>query len=388
MQALNPARSELAVVLNANAKRVTPKLRARVEAQVKGADIYYSRSIEEAGTIARRILANGYSTVLTGGGDGTFIQMVNLLYGMTHRLDTGRSTAGEMVSLDARRTGSNRIGGRAFLPSDMPQVGILRLGTGNAVANVVGAGDYVKDILRVQGSLEGGSLPAVTTLPLMEAERQVFPFAGLGWDGAVLNDYTALKEAFTGTPLERLVKSAAGYILAAVARTVPRLMLEASPRVEIRAVEECFGLDRAGKRVARYAPGEVMFSGPTNMVCFGTVPYIGAKVRLFPFATSDAFHLRVVGVTSGEALLNLPRQWVGRYFSDRIHEFHARRVRMDFDRPVPYQVGGDAMGSREMVEIGLSSQPLDVVDFAATAARRGVLPAASVPRLTSIEGGR
>lgn len=390
MRALNPARRDLAVVLNANAKKVTPRLRARVEEKVRGADIYYSRSVEEGRTIARRILSEGYSAVLTGGGDGTFIQMVNELYRLTQRLDVGRQSQGEVLSLDRQRTSPIRGQRRTWLPQDMPQVGILRLGTGNAVANVVSAGDYIKDIQKIQGVMEQGRAPDAVRIPVMEAERQVFPFAGLGWDGAVLNDYMSLKERFAGTPLEALVKSAAGYILAAALRTAPRLMVEPSPRVEITCVDESFALDSSGRRVARFGPGDVMYRGPANMVCFGTVPFIGARVKLFPHATTlDAFQMRVVRITSAEAFLNLPRQWFGRYHSPRIHEFHVRRARLSFDRPVPYQLGGDAMGSRQMLEVGLSTHPLDVVDFKTSPDRRGMLPApAAAPALRSIPGGR
>lgn len=385
MYALSPARHDVAVVLNANAKRVTPALRARVEAKVHGADIYYSRSLEEAQTIARRILEGGYSTVLTGGGDGTFIQMVNLLYRMTHRIDTEREMPGEMVTLARARALAGRSAHR-YVPGQMPNVGILRLGTGNAVANLVSAGDYVKDIQTVQSLYEQGRTPGVRQIGLMTAERQVFPFAGLGWDGAVLNDYMALKSHFAGSALEPLVKSAAGYLLAAFFRTAPRLMVQPSPHVEITALEESFGLDSRGRRVQRFAPGSLMFRGPVNMVCFGTVPYIGARVKLFPHSVGvmDAFHLRAVQVTAPEAFLNLPRQWFGWYHSPRIHEFHARRVRVAYDRPVPYQMGGDAMGDRQVIEVGMSAHPLQVVDFRKGLEPRGMLPmerASAVARL-------
>ena len=41
------------------------------------------------------------------------------------------------------------------------------------------------------------------------------PFAGMGYDGEILNDYFELKKAAEGTAIDILTKTAAGYVLAA-----------------------------------------------------------------------------------------------------------------------------------------------------------------------------
>src|SRR5437870_813916 len=71
----------VAVLLNANAGAVTDRLRRELENFVPPEDIFYSRTLEDARGIARTVLERGYATVLTGGGDGTFVAYVNCLFG-------------------------------------------------------------------------------------------------------------------------------------------------------------------------------------------------------------------------------------------------------------------------------------------------------------------
>src|SRR5262249_37344544 len=70
----------VAVLLNANAGAVSDGLRRELENFVPPEDVFYSRSLEDARAIARVVLERGYSTVLTGGGDGTFVGYVNCLF--------------------------------------------------------------------------------------------------------------------------------------------------------------------------------------------------------------------------------------------------------------------------------------------------------------------
>ena len=108
-----PSRStadRVAVVVNGNAKQVTDELVEMLDQIVRSGDLFVSRSLEEGHEIAQTIVDRGYPTVLTGGGDGTFTQMVT------------------WVTEHAERTGKPR-----------PRFGLLKLGTGNALAWVVGA---------------------------------------------------------------------------------------------------------------------------------------------------------------------------------------------------------------------------------------------------------
>src|SRR5512142_3138195 len=100
----------IAVVVNGNAKSVNEDVIATLDQILAGGDLFVSRRIEEGPEIARTIVERGYGTVLTGGGDGTFTVMVT-----------------EVVR-EADRRGVRR-----------PRFGLLRLGTGNSLAWVVGA---------------------------------------------------------------------------------------------------------------------------------------------------------------------------------------------------------------------------------------------------------
>src|SRR5690349_24911033 len=99
---------KVAVVVNGNAKAVTDDLVEVLDQIVQSGDLFVSRSLDEGREIARTIVERGYPTVLTGGGDGTFVQMVT------------------WVADEARKLGR-----------PLPRFGLLRLGTGNALAWVL-----------------------------------------------------------------------------------------------------------------------------------------------------------------------------------------------------------------------------------------------------------
>ncbi|MEZ4470145.1 MAG: diacylglycerol kinase family protein [bacterium] len=113
-----PARAErTAVILNKNAKRVTERVRRRIVEVAPEADVFFTETLEQAKFVTRRVVDSGYGTVVTGGGDGT---VVNTIQDVLDRVET---------------TGRER-----------PRFGVLRLGTGNAVADFLGARDYARDL--------------------------------------------------------------------------------------------------------------------------------------------------------------------------------------------------------------------------------------------------
>ena len=103
-------RQGFAVLLNANAKQVTEDVREALERILPREDLFLSHSSEEAHEIADTVVDRGYRTVFTGGGDGTFVGWVNRILDRSERQS-----------------------------SPPPRFGVLALGTGNAVAGVVGA---------------------------------------------------------------------------------------------------------------------------------------------------------------------------------------------------------------------------------------------------------
>ncbi len=296
-----------------------------------------SRSLPEAAEIARTIIRRGYPTVLTGGGDGTFVQMVS------------------RITEEARRVGARR-----------PRFGLLRLGTGNALAWVLGAQSprhrgVIADLGRLRK--EGGS----RSMRLLEVEGLLTPFAGLGIDAIALHDYERTKAALARNTITRPL-SAGGfaYLASVIGRTLPTYLLRPHPQVRvINEGEPVTRVGQDGRPIAEIGPGEVVYEGPSRMVAMSTIPYWGFGARIFPYADDreDRFSLRVVDINSFQVAWHIRDIWNGSYRSDTVHDFLCEHVSVHFDEPMPLQIGGDAVGPRTTVHAQLADQPIDVVDY-------------------------
>jgi diacylglycerol kinase family enzyme len=331
------ARRPPAVLLNAHAKQVTPEIHAAVAAAVGWENVFLSSDLADANRIATKVVMEGYATVFAAGGDGTFVGWLN-----------------RIVAIAEAR-------GRP-----VPRFGILALGTGNAVAGLLGtsARTFLDDL----GTFLRGDATAHRRIDLVDCEGRHTPFAGAGADAAVINDYNWLRTRLRATPLRALGHGPAGFGLAAALRSAPRYLLEGAPHCEIvNSGSEAWRLDPSGERVGRAIPsGDLLYAGPCMMAAASTVPFYGLGMRAFPFAgvVPGALHLRVVtriGVPT--VLLNLPRIWSGLFRHSGLQDFHADRVTLRFDRPTPLQIGGDAEGVRSEVTMGVVPEPIEVVDF-------------------------
>lgn len=333
----------VAVLLNARAKSVNEDVRRALSQVVPPEDLYLSRSHEEAAEIADRVVARRYRTVFTGGGDGTFVGWVNRI----------------LESSERRRTRP-------------PRFGVLALGTGNAVAEMVGATPrrHAEDLAR----FVAGQVPGSRRLDLVTCDGRRTPFAGVGVDAAVLNDYIWLKERLAGTPLQPLGLGVTGYGLAAALRSAPRALLERRPSYceIVNAGRQAWRLDAAGRRTGpAIEKGDLLYAGPCLMAAASTVPYYGLGLKAFPWADRSAGLMQVrVASTIGVAtmILNLHRIWSGAFAHEGLLDFHAERVALRFERPMPLQVGGDAEGWRDEVTFGMASAPVELVDFGTAAA--------------------
>ena len=131
-------------------------------------------------------------------------------------------------------------------------------------------------------------------------------------------------------------------------------------------------LDPAGERIGRpIAHGELLYAGPCMLAAASTVPYYGLGLRAFPFAerAPGMMQLRVAtSIAIPTLLLNLGRIWSGEFAHEALLDFHADRVALRFERPMPLQVGGDAEGWRDEVTFGMSPEQVEIVDFAPRAA--------------------
>jgi diacylglycerol kinase family enzyme len=332
--ALTPA---TAVLLNGNARKVNRRVVRSLEGVVPAGDLFLSRDALEAARIADAVVSRRYGTVFTGGGDGTFVAWVNQILDRSER----------------RRTPA-------------PRFGVLALGTGNAVAGVVGARPdaHVEDLR----AFLAGRAPGTRRLDLLACEGRRTPFAGLGIDAAILNDYNWLRERLQGTAAGRLATGIPGYGLAIALRSAPRQILERRPAYceVVNLGRSAWRLDAAGEPAGTpIGPGELLYAGPCMMAAASTVPTYGFGLRAFPFAAArpGSMNLRIAAqVPVSSLLLNLSRVWSGRFSHPGLLDFHAERIRITFERPAPLQLGGDAQGWREAVVLEMAP-PVELVDF-------------------------
>jgi diacylglycerol kinase family enzyme len=334
----NSAADRVAIVVNGNAKQVTAELVETLDQIVQSGDLFVSRSLEEGREIARTIVERGYPTVLTGGGDGTFVQMVSWVVHAAEELQ-----------------------------KPFPRFGLLKLGTGNALAWVLGAQNprgrgVVADLARLRR--EGGS----RQLRLLEVEDQLTPFAGLGADAIALTYYHETRDVFYRSRwLRHIATGPVVYSVALAGRIVPKYLLQ--PTIRVRIINKgapAIRLGQDGRPVGKpIEAGETIYSGPARLLAFGTIPYWGFGLRAFPYSDerADRFNLRVVNFGSATVVANIREIWQGSYRSDRLHDFLVERMQVQCDEPTPLQIGGDVAGARKLVNVALSQRPIQVVDY-------------------------
>ena len=331
-------KSRVAVVLNANAKRVTTRVRDAFAATIPADDLFFSTTLAEAEQYARTIIDRRYDTVLAGGGDGTIVNTMNML----------------LRAADEASFGMYR--------PPLPDIGVLRLGTGNGLGYTTGAGKPMEDVLRVLN----GDRPRARPLQLMEDADggAMFPFASLGYDAQLLNDYVEAVDASKGGMSESMMKSVAGYFVALGTRTIPQQIKAKAPRMRITAVGRCARLDPETDEELPLPTGSTLFEGIARTVAMGTTPYYGYKLKVFPFADkrSDRFHLRVSTASIPYVLSRLPSVWNGTLRSDKFLDFLVEGVRIHSSEALPYQTSGDARGYRNDLEVNLSSRTFRVLD--------------------------
>jgi diacylglycerol kinase family enzyme len=340
-----PEPASVAVVLNANARQVTEKVIRSLSHVIPEEDLFVSRCLPDCRRIAQTILERGYDVVFTGGGDGTFVGFVNeILRQVEHR--------------------------SRYHPQRAPRFGILKLGTGNGIASFVSAspkrgGGILDDVLRARA----GEIPGYRSLELLSVEGKRAPFAGLGADAKVLNDYYWVKERLGGGLLKPMLTGAGGYISSVTLRTLPHFLVNPS-QVECEVVNgrrgPAYRLNPDGSVLGEVGPGELLFRGRLIMAAAATMPFYGFSFRMFPFAgrRPGHLHLRLGAVTATQVVSNLTRLWRGRWFpTNGIYDFHARDFTVRFATPMAFQIGGDAEGYRDTVSMGVSPEQIELVDF-------------------------
>lgn len=318
-------RKPFAAYLNGNARRVNPEVVARIEELIPPDDIFFCNEPADAERHGQVILDRGYPTVFTGGGDGTVVGLLNALY---------------------------RRGGREAIPV----LGVLALGTGNALSRLVSSGNALKDLR----SYTTNPFNDLWTLSMVEWDGLLFPFGGLGVDAEILSDYIGMKESLGQGVLKPVFQNVGGYFLSFFGATAPRrvkaVLTGREPTVRIVNLgERAYRVRPDGELGRSYLPGEVLYDGPANICIAGTVPMIGYGMRLLPFADRypQFMDLRVSRVPYSRGLVHLSSVWKGEFRDPDLFDFYANRVSLELSEPVAFQVAGDLAGRRDRLELGV-----------------------------------
>jgi hypothetical protein len=74
-------------------------------------------------------------------------------------------------------------------------------------------------------------------------------------------------------------------------------------------------------------------------------------------------NLRIGTMPAVQILANLPGLWAGTWLPDGIQDWLCSEATIRFDRPMPFQLGGDAEGYREQLKLQVAQDPIELVDF-------------------------
>ena len=311
------------VVLNKNAGSLTESMISQIQAIVPKERVHLTTSLLHSRDVIKECMDRGTETIFAGGGDGTIVDVVNTV--------------------------------TEFSTGHTPTIGVLRLGTGNALASWLHSGNPVDALQQWTNTNKHKVIQA----NMIEAEDTLFPFAGVGLDAAVLNDYNLTKRNAKGTWLQPFLKGFLGYLWAGCTRTLPNFRKTPNYKVQIINLgRPAFRIGPNGGEIGEAIPtGATLYEGEVSTVTCGTSPYYGYKMKMFPFATNrqGRFQLRVVELTPLQVALNIYGCWKGEFRHPGLIDFYADRVRVIFEEAAPYQLGGEACGYRKDIVFSLGS---------------------------------
>lgn len=311
--------------MNGNARRVGKRLRAKLERVMPGR-VRFTTSLEHARAVIREDVHRGLDLIVLAGGDGTIVMGLTLL-------------------AEACR-GAGR---------PEPAIGILRLGSGNAIADTVGAGeDAARDLARL---LRGeGTWRTIAMLDVLGVRA---PYVGLGIDAQLLEDHHAVGEVIDRMPgAKRFVGGAARYALSVALRSVPRFARGTRPGAVVRNLgAPAIEMSRTGPTGRQLAAGEVVWRGACTLIAGATIPFFGFGLKMFAFTNvrRDRFHLRCGDAGLFEIVRNTPAAFRGEYFSDHVCDFLCDRVAIELDTEASIEAGGELLGHHRHVELGLAA---------------------------------
>jgi hypothetical protein len=204
---------------------------------------------------------------------------------------------------------------------------------------------------------------------LVECEGTLTPFAGAGWDAQILDDFREQLRLSKG-PSRWVSKSVYGYVVATLLRSAPRTILTGRPNVILENLgDEVYTMTADQKLLKIHGAklGTVLYDGPVSVAGCSTSPELGYQFRAYPFAERfpGMMNVRLYDEGPISAIASIPRLWRGQHPLKGMHDWFTTAVRMTFSRPVPVQIGGDAVGMRQTIEYRVADRRVELVDWRA-----------------------
>lgn len=318
-------------IVNGTARRLEARLRGRLGRALPGG-VVFTRSLEEARGAIRAEVARGVDLIVLGGGDGTVVM--------------GLALIGEAC----------RGAGRPE-----PAIGVLRLGSANAVADAVGASaDPAADLARLaRGDGVWRSMPLLRVLGFRA------PFAGAGAGAQLLEDREAIARLVDRVPGARwlaprgvlpIVGDAARSALSIAARSVQRLAAGSRVHAVISNLgSPAIELERGAPIGRSIARGEVLWSGACELVAASTIADLdpGARSPAVTGARGDRFHLRCGAAGWPRIRAGAAGGFGSREPTGRGRSFLCDHVDIQLDAGLAIEAGGELLGHRQGLEIAL-----------------------------------
>ncbi|HTM22552.1 MAG TPA: diacylglycerol kinase family protein [Kofleriaceae bacterium] len=334
---------DVAVIVNLKARKSSARVVDKCREVLPQAQVLTSRSIDDVAAFTRGLAAGRGALLVSAGGDGTAVGIVNAMR-------TLPATPGDpVVSLAA-----------------------LPLGTGNGWAHATGAPPWRTALDRLGHLFRSARALPLRRFHLLEVRGALAHFAGTGWDAEIIEDFHRQKTGLGVLP-RSMRGGLAGYLQGLITRTIPRTLLSDIPEaVVVNTGEHALGIDDAGRpyRLPGGEPGSVLYRGPASICAAGTSPEWGFHFRAFPFAdlVPGRFNMRLFAGSSAEATMRARKLWTGVHPVSKMHSWLLTGCRVTFDRPVPFQAGGDRMGLEQVLDYRLAAEQVDLVDWPQTIA--------------------
>ncbi len=333
---------DIAVVINLKSRGGSAAVADKCQVELPQAPILTSRSLDDLGRFTRGLAAGRSSLVLSAGGDGTAIALLNSMRQLP-------ADGGETMNL-----------------------AVLPLGTGNGWAHATGAPPWRTAVEQLGRCSRADSPLPLRRFDLLEVGGMLTHFAGTGWDAEIIEDFHRQRSGLGLLP-HSMRGGLAGYLQGLFTRTIPRTFIGRPPIVELTNTgDDALGIDAAGHPfpLPGGAHGQVLYRGPASICAAGTSPHWGFKFRAFPFAglVPGRFNLRIYSGSSLEAAAHWRPLWRGDHPIPKMQSWLLTGARVTYDRPVPFQAGGDRLGFAQEIDYRIASEQVDLLDWARMAA--------------------